>query len=597
MSCSAAGSAPLLPTAPRNLHRILNAIAATNDQKEKTKRLIRIGNKLNQHTATPTFQPAHRVQQCTSVVHLTCTLDQKGKLQPHGNADSRIAKGMLAILVRGLRDEPPDALWAINEDELALQAGLTGVLSASRINGFAAMLKHMRRQVLLAQNSSTATTATRDDDHGNPRTLATALPDPILSAASTGSWNAAPQEVAVLLSGGVDSSVALRRLVDRGEKVRAFYLRIWLEDEDQHAARGECPWEEDWMYASAVCAQAGVPLEPVSLQSEYSDRVVKYLMLEAASGRTPNPDIMCNSRIKFGAFMDVVGRHFGSVATGHYARTLRVERGCSLPTSGSHARKYAIEDMSSSWARLDSSQGVEKPSSLLGRNFETILRTSADADKDQTYFLSQLSQEQLQRARFPIGELTKPQVRELANRMSLPNRHRRDSQGICFLGRVNYDSFLRDHLGERRGEVIEFETGERVGMHRGLWFHTIGQRRGIGPVLHPKKVALGPWYVVNKNVDENTLFVSRSYQSADKPRNFFEADAINWIACRPPDEGQLTIKVRHGAATHQAHVELMDKGKRARVHLYSRDKGLAPGQFCAFYDGDICLGSGVISSI
>ena len=211
-----------------------------------------------------------------------------------------------------------------------------------------------------------------------------------------------------------------------------------------------------------------------------------------------------------------------------------------------------------------------------------------------------IAQDQLQAVTFPIGGMTKANVRAAAHRLNLPNRARKDSQGICFLGQVNYDSFLRLHLGDRPGEILEEETGQLVGEHRGLWFHTVGQRKGIGPVLTNTYRALGPWHVVRKDFDKNRLYASRSYESADKRRDEFDTVAISWVAGAPPRSGcgpalRLQVKVRHGAECHWALVFLGKQGDTAHVKLAVRDKGLAPGQFAAFYDGDECLGSGVIS--
>jgi len=271
-------------------------------------------------------------------------------------------------------------------------------------------------------------------------------------------------------------------------------------------------------------------------------------------------DIMCNSRIKYGVFYDRVGRHFHRVASGHYAQVSR--------SSG------------------ESGDSVQ------------LLR-SADAHKDQTYFLSQLTQEQLRAAMFPIGGMAKAEVRATAHRMNLPNRARKDSQGICFLGQVNYDEFLRSHLGDCPGEIFEEETGQLIGEHRGLWFHTVGQRRGLGPVLNNANRARGPWHVVRKSIEENRVYASRSYSAADKTRDSFDVQAINWVAGAAPCSGggglPLQVKVRHGADCHESLVTVGQWGDSAHVHLATRDKGLAPGQFAAFYDGDICLGSGVIS--
>ena len=192
--------------------------------------------------------------------------------------------------------------------------------------------------------------------------------------------------------------------------------------------------------------------------------------------------------------------------------------------------------------------------------------------------------------------MSKPEVREAARSLHLPNRARKDSQGICFLGQLNYDDFIRDHLGESHGPVVEFETGEEIGTHRGLWFHTVGQRRGLVPTLKNAYRAFGPWHVISKDFDQNVLYVTRSYSADDKARDRFRTEAINWIAGHPPTDRvmQLEVKVRHGAHTHVAEVSLDTEGTCADVLLKERDKGLAPGQFAAFYDGEVCLGSGVI---
>uniref|UniRef100_A0A7S4BKU4 tRNA-5-taurinomethyluridine 2-sulfurtransferase n=1 Tax=Chrysotila carterae TaxID=13221 RepID=A0A7S4BKU4_CHRCT len=447
--------------------------------------------------------------------------------------------------------------------------------------------------------------------------MASAPPSSWATASAASRWPRASEEVAVLLSGGVDSSVALRLLHDAGVRCRAFYLRIWLEDEQAHASRGECPWEEDWACASAVCEQAGVPLEAVSLQDEYSQLVVEYLISEAAAGRTPNPDIMCNSRIKFGAFLDKVGRHFAAVASGHYARSTVPTPSCAMVLDTRATRSAQDRSAAYATAMVAAHGDASKTSVLKERELEARvgqdgsgvasaelpapaqLLMSADPHKDQTYFLSQLRQDQLERVLFPIGHLPKSEVRALAEELQLPNRQRKDSQGICFLGQLNYDDFLRDHLGERPGPVFEFETKQVIGTHRGLWFHTVGQRRGLVPVLTNAFAAKGPWYVVKKDVENNALHVSREYTAADKSRNAFNANSLNWLSGNPPaadgEQIPLQVKVRHGAQMHDALVTVHEGGARVGVQLSSRDKGLAPGQFAAFYDGDVCLGSGVIT--
>ncbi|EKX38890.1 hypothetical protein GUITHDRAFT_76798 [Guillardia theta CCMP2712] len=367
-------------------------------------------------------------------------------------------------------------------------------------------------------------------------------------------WGGRSEEVAVLLSGGVDSSVALELVRRQGFKPRAFYLRIWLEDELAHL--GECPWEEDWSYASSVAEQLKVPLESISLQEEYWEQVVEYLIREAKMGRTPNPDIMCNSRIKFGMFEEYVGKHFSRVASGHYAVSCHDDVGT-------------------------------RPSRLM---------MSPDKVKDQTYFLCNLRQDQLKHALFPIGGYTKEKVRELAREFNLPTQRRKDSQGICFLGKLKFEDFVGHHLGEDPGPVIDFHTGRELGEHRGLWFYTIGQRKGLGSATR-KVTHLGPWFVAGKDRERNMLYVSNQYDVIEGPRRSFDVEQINWMAGSLPEDDalRLRIKTRHGPNIHDGLLTLSQGKLSGRVSLDGRDSGLAPGQWAALYDGEECIGGGMIA--
>ncbi|MGE0010445.1 MAG: tRNA 2-thiouridine(34) synthase MnmA [Candidatus Babeliales bacterium] len=351
--------------------------------------------------------------------------------------------------------------------------------------------------------------------------------------------------IAVLVSGGVDSSVALRLLKDSGHNVTAFYLKIWLEDELSYL--GHCPWQEDLAFVRAVCEQAGVPLEVVSLQDAYWSRVVSYTIAEIKAGRTPNPDIMCNKRVKFGAFFEAIANHpikFDKIATGHYAR-------------------------------------VEE------KDGRVTLHAAPDDIKDQTYFLSGLSQEQLKLLTFPLGNLNKSQVRELAQKYELPNKDRKDSQGICFLGKIKFADFVRHHMGDVPGDLVEYETGKVWGKHNGFWYYTIGQRQGIG-------LSHGPWYVVAKDTQKNIVYISAKYYSEEKERNNFEIVDINWLSGKPNSFDNLEIKLRHGANRH-ACVISVHNDNAALITLKERDQGIAAGQFAVLYNGDQCLGGGIIT--
>lgn len=348
-------------------------------------------------------------------------------------------------------------------------------------------------------------------------------------------------KIAMLLSGGVDSSVALCLLKQQGFSVDAFYLKIWLEDE--LAYLGNCPWEEDLSYATAVCEQLDVPFSVVSMQQEYWDRIVSYTISEVKRGRTPSPDILCNERIKFGAFLEKVDGSYEKIATGHYAQ-------------------------------------------LAFENDLWLLKKANDPIKDQTYFLSSLNQTQLSRLMFPIGSYTKKEVRELAHQCNLPTKNRKDSQGICFLGKISFSDFIRHHLGDRPGDFIEYETGQRVGGHQGFWYFTIGQRKGMG-------LSGGPWFVVKKDTERNIVYISKQYFSEEKKRNTFRVTSLCWTSGKASLKKDLSVRVRHGEHLYTCELSLENETSGI-VRLIENDQGLAPGQFAVFYDGDICLGCGVI---
>ncbi len=347
-------------------------------------------------------------------------------------------------------------------------------------------------------------------------------------------------KIAVLLSGGVDSSVAMRLLKNEGHDLTAFYLKIWLQDE--FSFLGECPWEEDLRYARAACKQAGIPLEIIPLQTEYWETVVTYTISEIKEGRTPNPDMFCNSLIKFGQFYDKIDSSFEKVASGHYAK-------------------------------VEMNDGIYR------------LKMSPDPIKDQTYFLAYLTQQQLSRALFPIGSFKKNEVRELAHQFDLPTMDRRDSQGICFLGQIKFNEFVKHHLGENKGDIIDADSNKKLGTHNGYYFYTIGQRSGLG-------LSGGPWYVVKKDVKENLVFVSREDKSLREKKSF-NAGKFNWIAEEKPSAKNLKVKIRHGAKLFNAEIAFIGEDE-AIVNLDQPDQGIAPGQFAVFYLDDICLGSGII---
>lgn len=349
-------------------------------------------------------------------------------------------------------------------------------------------------------------------------------------------------KIAVLVSGGVDSSVALQLLKNQGHELTAFYLKIWLEDELSYL--GNCPWQEDLSYVQAVCNQLNVPLSIVSLQQEYKDYVVEHTIAEVKSGRTPNPDILCNQRIKFGFFLDYINQDFDMVASGHYAQIVHTKD-------------------------------------------QSILIQSPDIIKDQTYFLSYLNQQQLKRILFPIGHLQKHEVRELAHQYNLPNKDRKDSQGICFLGKFKFSDFIQHHLGVQKGLLVEYETGKTVGQHNGYWFYTLGQRKAIG-------LGGGPWFVVAKNIPENIVYISHNYYTQDKKRNSFVVDNVHWLSGSDELITSCQVKIRHGAHMYTCAIK-RNSNNTMSIVLNEQDQGIAPGQYAVFYDNNRCIASSIIT--
>jgi tRNA-specific 2-thiouridylase len=268
--------------------------------------------------------------------------------------------------------------------------------------------------------------------------------------------------------------------------------------------------------------------------------------LELQAGRTPSPDLWCNERIKFGAFLDHIDSpSFDKIASGHYARLRETAEG-------------------------------------------TQLLRAKDPVKDQTYFLSRLRPEQLQRCLFPIGDYLKSEVRALAEEFSLVNRQRKDSQGICFLGKIAYDDFVASYLGEEPGDIRDLDSGRILGQHRGYWFHTIGQRKGLG-------LGGGPWYVVRKDVASNTLYVTHQKNHHQHRLDRFQIPKPHWIF-RPPTTGQrLDVKLRHSPTACRCDIEPGIEGGLS-VHLAEEDPGVAPGQSAVFYQEEVCLGGGIIET-
>lgn len=362
-------------------------------------------------------------------------------------------------------------------------------------------------------------------------------------------------KIAVLISGGVDSAVVVDILYRQGHELSLFYIRIGMDNDE-----GDCSAEEDIEFCSLIASRYELPFKIVSLHQEYWDYVMKYALEAAKKGLTPNPDMMCNKFIKFGFFEERYGHQFDKTATGHYAKVVNID----------------------------------------GKYF---LGTAKDPVKDQTDFLSAISYSQLEHAMFPLGDLNKSEVREIARKAALPNALRKDSQGICFLGKIDYRDFIKRKLGKYPGNIIDIESGKLLGKHEGHWFHTLGQRKGLG-------LGGGPWFVVKKDVASNTLYVAKGYDTPLQYSLEIPLQDIHWISINPfdcenyfdiikerveNDSLEISFKIRHTPEFMNGTLHRHDEGYV--IHSEAQVQGVAPGQFASIYTRDrkLCLGSGMIT--
>lgn len=341
--------------------------------------------------------------------------------------------------------------------------------------------------------------------------------------------------VYVGMSGGVDSSLTAALLVEQGYQVTGVYMKNWTQD----LPGMKCPWADDLADAKRVAVQLGIDFKVFDFEVEYKHKVVDYMIEEYKNGRTPNPDIMCNQEVKFKLFLEAALEDGADmIATGHYAK-------------------------------------VEN----------NLLKQAVDTNKDQTYFLYRVDGQALSKTLFPLGEFTKPTVREMAQQRGLYTAAKKDSQGICFVGKVGIRDFLSLYVEPRPGKTIDKKSGEVLGHHDGAIFYTIGQRHGL---------ELGgglPYYVVGKDMAKNEVYVTTDLNDTTLWKRRVELTDIHFIN-QAPDAGQYDIRVRHRAPLVKA--DLSYQGDTATLELVNPERAVTAGQSVVIYDGDTCLGGGIV---
>jgi len=364
--------------------------------------------------------------------------------------------------------------------------------------------------------------------------------------------NNSQKTVFVALSGGVDSAVTAALLKEQGYKVVGVFMKNWSGDD--FGIQADCPWEEDQKDAQSVANHLGIEFRSFNFEKEYREKVVEYFFDEYKKGRTPNPDVMCNKEIKFKLFMQkAFDLGADLIATGHYARV-----------------KKEIH--------TDSDDEAEATYHLYN---------GIDDNKNQVYFIYNLNQSQLSRTLFPIGEYTKPQVRELAKKFSLPNANKPDSQGICFIGEIDVLKFLMKNIPEKTGDIIDIDTNEKVGEHNGIYFYTIGQRAKIANQLKP-------YFYCGKDKNKNILYVCHGHDHKALMKKEVILENIHWIADEKPENlDNLSASIRYRQEPSSGKL-IMDDAE-IKFIFDDAQRAVASGQSLVLFRGEECLGGGVIN--
>jgi tRNA-specific 2-thiouridylase len=358
------------------------------------------------------------------------------------------------------------------------------------------------------------------------------------------------------MSGGVDSSVSALLLKKAGYEVTGVFIKVW------QPSNFLCTWRQDRLDAMRVCAKLDIPFITLNLEDEYKNEVVDYMIEEYKRGRTPNPDVMCNKYVKFGGFFDWAMKQGADfVATGHYARIQKIKN--------IHGTFRANE------------------------GYEYNMLAGEDKNKDQSYFLWTLTQRELNKTLFPVGDIEKPEVRKLAEKYGLSTAIKKDSQGLCFIGKIDIKDFLKNYIKEKKGKVLN-EAGKKIGEHDGVFYLTIGQRHGFK--VTEKTANDTPYYIISKDVKSNTITVSQdSRKVIDNESKIVKLEKVNWTLDVVPDlSKKYFARIRYRQPLEECNLRHGVDG-RIELHFSKSQKAITPGQSAVIYDGEICLGGGIIS--
>jgi tRNA-specific 2-thiouridylase len=408
--------------------------------------------------------------------------------------------------------------------------------------------------------------------------------------------------VYVGMSGGVDSSVTAALLKEQGYQVTGVYMKNWTTDLPGFA----CPWADDLADAKRVAVQLDIPFKVFDFQKEYKQQVVDYMIAEYKAGRTPNPDIMCNQEIKFDLFLKAsLADGADMIATGHYARISASQR--SVISSSRRYRSLAAESDSSKPQAGENGDMTEKldkvPSDAFSPPFlnppKTVgiqegderrrhsLLAGLDKNKDQSYFLYRVTEEALSKTLLPIGELTKPEVREQARKLGLATAEKKDSQGICFVGKIGIKEFLQNYVDAEPGDIVDKKTGQTIGQHDGAIYYTIGQRQGlhVGGGL--------PFYVVGKDMSRNIVYVTTDLNDENLWHDELNLSQLHWINDAPHGGKSYSVRTRYRAALIDGRIESLESDE-LKIYLSDPERALTAGQSAVLYDGDRVLGGGIV---